>query len=576
MASLSPTPPSHTDPNGQIARAAALAAEFVAPLASAPPDAETETVSVEADSLNPGGREFPGGRGADQLVVYDPGFGPRTGTNPWGNEAVVRDGIVTHVGGNDSVIPRDGFVLSGHGRGKDWMLKHLLPGDEVSVTNRTVERRRTLRSHLWYGAYLTALARQGAKPDADALAQVDAALAAAREALLQRSDDDAGVPSNASAAVRAQVVAALRAAERAYYGAHASRTPEARGVWVRLTPHGPASPERLVETLAAARMNLVLPETIYYGRTIYPAAPGSPLGQWKEFQGTDPLARLIEASHRRGIQVHAWCHIFFIGFEDSPLIALHPDWLAQDRAGRTASIHEPGYYYVQPSNPEARKFLMTALEDLVRRYDLDGLQLDYIRYPNVPVDAEGYDYSEATRRRFKSTAGTDPMALSPTETPEKWREWEGFREASVSSFVKDSRERLRKIRPGLQISAAVFPDLDEARGHKSQDWKAWVDAGWLDFVAPMAYFTDAPPVRDATRDMKALIASRIPIYTGVGPYMGLLPPMVIEQVEASREGGADGVIFFSHNEMNDQQYGALGAGVFRDPAAIGRRDTPRR
>jgi len=549
-------------------RAAGVATEFVAglPQIDPCPSAGDEAVETDVGAVNPRGVDFPGGRGPEMLVVYETAFGPRTGTNPWGVEAMVGEGIVTHVGGNDSLIPSGGFVVSGHGRGKDWILKNLLPGDEVDLRGHRLIRRRTLRSRLWHAAYLTSLARQemersrangAGKPAGEQLAGLDRDLQEARDSVEAGADDAAS-----------RVGAVLQSAERIYYGAHGTRSPEVRGVWVRLEPEGPAAPEAVIKTLASAHLNLVLPETVYYGRTIYPPAPDSPLDQWEEFRGTDPLQRLIDAAHGQGIQVHAWVHVFFVGFKDSPLVAEYPDWLARDRQGRAASVHEIGYYFFQPSDPEARALLLATLEDLVRRYELDGLQLDYIRYPNVPDDREGYDYSESTREQFAALTGRDPLDLSPGSTPDAWASWVEFRESAVTSFVREAHERMTAIRPGLQLSAAVFPSLEEARGHKMQNWQAWVDAGWLGFVSPMAYFTDAPPVEEATRTMRALLGPRFPIYTGVGPYLGLPPSMVVDQVEASREGDADGVIFFSHNTMNPQQYGALAAGVFQKPAAI--------
>lgn len=76
--------------------------------------------------------EYPGSRGENQLIVYTRGYGhPRTGTNQWGVEAMVIDGVVARLGGNDSPIPPGGFVVSGHGSARAWIETNLQPGVPV-------------------------------------------------------------------------------------------------------------------------------------------------------------------------------------------------------------------------------------------------------------------------------------------------------------------------------------------------------------------------------------------------------------------------------------------------------------
>ncbi|MCX7001126.1 MAG: hypothetical protein NT106_12660 [Candidatus Sumerlaeota bacterium] len=117
------------------------------------PAAEEPSISTSEamiDKTDPSDREFPGGRGANQLILYTPASGERTGTNEWGAEATVIGDIVRNVGGNNSAIPRDGFVLSGHGKGADWIARSLYPGMEISITGNRVVARNTERTRLYY------------------------------------------------------------------------------------------------------------------------------------------------------------------------------------------------------------------------------------------------------------------------------------------------------------------------------------------------------------------------------------------------------------------------------------------
>jgi lysophospholipase L1-like esterase len=75
---------------------------------------------------------YPGSRGPNQLIVYTPAYAStETATNIWGTEAVVDHDVVVHLGGNNSPIPRDGFVVSGHGESAVWVSTNLQPGVQV-------------------------------------------------------------------------------------------------------------------------------------------------------------------------------------------------------------------------------------------------------------------------------------------------------------------------------------------------------------------------------------------------------------------------------------------------------------
>ena len=82
-------------------------------------------------SNNSKGAYYPGQRGANQLIVYTKEYGSRTGTNEFGSEAVVINGRVTQLNGADSIIPYNGFVISGHGSAKNWINENITIGTQV-------------------------------------------------------------------------------------------------------------------------------------------------------------------------------------------------------------------------------------------------------------------------------------------------------------------------------------------------------------------------------------------------------------------------------------------------------------
>ena len=80
---------------------------------------------------NPAGRSFPGARGSNQLILYTPKYGERTGTNEFGTEAVIEGNTVVELSGADSFIPENGAVLSGHGMAKNWINVNITVGTKV-------------------------------------------------------------------------------------------------------------------------------------------------------------------------------------------------------------------------------------------------------------------------------------------------------------------------------------------------------------------------------------------------------------------------------------------------------------
>mgnify|MGYP004574754131 FL=1 len=100
---------------------------------------------------NPSGSSFPGVRGANQLVIYTPKFGTSTETNEYGGEAIVQGNTVVSLSGADSLIPKDGFVISGHGRAKKWMNENLMVGTKIYIDkyNKTITAYITSESFIY-------------------------------------------------------------------------------------------------------------------------------------------------------------------------------------------------------------------------------------------------------------------------------------------------------------------------------------------------------------------------------------------------------------------------------------------
>jgi uncharacterized lipoprotein YddW (UPF0748 family) len=292
--------------------------------------------------------------------------------------------------------------------------------------------------------------------------------------------------------------------------------PEVRAIWLDrgtiVRAGSREGLEALFDRMAAAGINTVFVETVNAGYPIYPsrvAPQQNPLTRhW------DPLAAAVDLGKARGMQIHAWIWTFAAGNQVhnrllnlptqylGPVLNAHPDWAGYDTRGNIVPVGQ-GKPFLDPANPEVRSYLMRLLQEIVTQYDVDGIQLDYIRYPfQDPSANRTYGYGFAARRQFQRLTGVDPITLSPTVNPQLpladqqrqrylWEQWTNFRIQQVSSFVTEVSTQLKRQDPDLLISVAVFAKSRQERLQKiQQDWETWAQQGTVDWVVLMSYAED--------------------------------------------------------------------------------------
>ncbi|MBN1476459.1 family 10 glycosylhydrolase [Candidatus Sumerlaeota bacterium] len=514
--------------------------------------------------------EFPGSRGTGQMILYTPAYGhPTTGTNEWGVEAIIEDGLVTQVGPNSSPIPENGFVVSGHEGAARWIGLNLHPGTAVTFDEREVRIDDSPRGQL------RSLRARVMEAEAT-LIEHRASRGALRMTMMTRNAIDDLMQAESIGAVQlAEVTRAVNDLESQAWDLELAAIPspegEPRGVWHRLEEFTPEAIAELVEDLAETHVNVLLPETIYNSAAIYRDPTGLyPLKE--DLDGFDALACLIDECHARGIEVHVWVECFFIGgqSEGGPLPHLaeaHPDWLACDRMGRQVSVAEEGFMYFNPSHPEVRQALIDAYVALCEDYAIDGFQFDYIRYCGGAWDI-GWDHSDFTRGLVQEELGFDPLDITPDSDPEAWEQWLAWREEQITSFVREASAAMRAVRPDIRLSAAIVPDLDLAREMKGQNWAAWMEEGLIDILMPMSYTFEASAVAATTSRAAALAPEGLPLVSGLGAYMGLTPRQVLEQIQASRDAGAAGQCLFAWHSVPEPMRYALSRGPWRSGGPV--------
>lgn len=521
-------------------------------LSCAPEKADREQWIVTADGLNPVSSDFPGGRGADQLIIYTPDFGDSTGTNKYGIEAIVANGFVVTVGGNNSRIPADGFVLSGHGKMSRWISDHLHPGLRVRLEGKTVAVSRTAQSDLLYARYFLEQSA-GILNETGQSGRMDS-LHIYRDGvsrLLQEGNADG--PEGARL---------LKQARHFYFRSFPSLQGEVRAVWYHLREKSVGELENTFREMAQLGVNTICPETIYGGYAIYPDAHVD-LPQNPQFAGWDPLAEMIRLGKKYHIRVIPWVWTYYIGRDQSPLVQSKQDQLAVSRLGEHPSRLERGYYFLCPARQEVRQFWLEVYATMLKRYDVGGLQLDYIRYPVSQPWQKGFCYCDHCRELFRQESGFDPSNISPDENPDVWQQWTGFRVRQVTQFVSRVSALVDSIKPQVPLSADVFPDVEESIFTKCQDWGTWLEKNYLDEIFTMSYTPDVQTVREEARYLAGRTSVNQPGYVGLGPYQKFRPEILLQEIYEVQKSGVQGVCLFEYGSLSPAQKAALKMGPFK-------------
>ena len=355
-----------------------------------------------------------------------------------------------------------------------------------------------------------------------------------------------------------------------------------RALWItRTTLASPEAIHQMVRAATAGGFNTLIVQVrgrgdAYYTSTLEPRA--SELASKPAF---DPLATVLEDAHAAGLKVHAWVAVNLVSSSVSlPAAREHvlyraPEWLMVPRElaaeMKKVDVRSPAYIgrlarwtrthaaeveglYTSPVHPGAQDHAAAVLGELVQKYAVDGVHLDYVRFPN-----EDFDYSPAAIELFKTTilpGLTDKERreaaarelLEPAAYPNLFADrWNDFRRDGLTELIVKVRAAVKAARPGTLLSAAVVPDAEQASASRQQDWRAWLDQSLLDVLCPMAYTTDAALFAQQVKAAREY-AGNVPVWAGIGAYH-LPRAQTLQHIAAARTLGAAGIILFSYDAL---------------------------
>jgi uncharacterized lipoprotein YddW (UPF0748 family) len=292
--------------------------------------------------------------------------------------------------------------------------------------------------------------------------------------------------------------------------------------------------EGIMTNLAEHNLNFVIPLALgtrcnayYQGKLRQNAYP------W------DVIGMITEKAHQVGLRVYPWFCVFPEGDSQlGPVLQEHPQWAVVNKDGQEVG-------WADPSKPEARRFEVETIMEVVEHYDVDGISLDYLRYGGVKDAC----YCTYCRSEFRKEYGVDPLDIGE-DSPflpcwDRWREKQGV------AFLRELAEEIHTKKPGTEISS-YFWTVTGCHG-VYQDWPTWVKQGYLDWVNPTGYVYDYRTFRHRCKEYIEVIDGKCPTYitVGVRTSHGELRSAqeVIDQVQIARDEGMDGMVFFTYRAL---------------------------
>lgn len=335
---------------------------------------------------------------------------------------------------------------------------------------------------------------------------------------------------------------------------------EIRGIWAECegcnaTLSSRAKIEEMVNRLGKGGFNTVFVQ-IYRGNKAWyrsALADSTPCQQFYAQEKTSPMRVAIDMAHKKGIKVHAWVNMFRVwGSSDAKIIReLGRAAVTRDSRGRSLlGYHKEslpdGGYWLDPGDPAARKYLVSVIEEILKQYpEIDGIHLDYTRYPYDEKGKVDFGYGVASTARFKKIYGVDPLKCTASQRA-LWDQW---RRDQVTEFVREAASVVH--RGGKQLSAATVADEKKYRSLTFQDWPRWIREGLVDSVVPMNYSSIRGVMRrNAETILNAVPAAKKKVIMGLGAYKLIdSPDAILSQIKDCRNLGAGGVTLFSYDNM---------------------------
>ena len=275
-------------------------------------------------------------------------------------------------------------------------------------------------------------------------------------------------------------------------------------------------------------------------------ADDSPYHECFKSVGQDPLGLFIAKAHAAGIEVHAWMNLLSLSANvDAPMLKKYgPSILTRDREAKS-SLNDykiDRQFFLEPSNRQVRSELVSIVTELIKAYPaLDGVQFDYIRYPDVHPF---YGYSPDNMQNYMSAR----RKSSVIESDPDWKQW---KRDQVTLLLELLVARVKTMRPGLHISTTGCLSYGRARDEALQEWPLWIKRGLVEFVTLMNY---PPDLATYEKNVKGIVPwvddlSRVNLAVGAYKFEQGHEEVFLKQFDYCRQAFVRACVVFHYGSL---------------------------
>lgn len=347
-----------------------------------------------------------------------------------------------------------------------------------------------------------------------------------------------------------------------------SQENEFRGVWIAWAGANVPSKTRIAEMmddLAAHNMNTVYVDVWRFGYPYFRSSVFHEItGLWTDpalETGRDVLTEMIAEGHRVGLHVEAWFEYGFVACQGNidDMYRARPGWFAKNRNGSVLFNGDYRYKWLSHCNPDAQQFLIDLAQEVAQNYDVDGIEMDRIRYPELDC---GYD-SVTVELYKKDFAGAPPPQNISHSV---WKRW---RAEKLTEFMAAFYDSIKAVRPDLPVSNApiVYP---YGYDNFCQDWRPWINENYLDVVSPQVYRATNASYTYELDIQLSYVTDRSKFYPGLTSITNnnLVPTNeILAMVNTTRSRGLQGHVIWFYDTLADD-LPALKANVYQQKVHV--------
>lgn len=507
-----------------------------------------------------------------------------TGKTPEGSAltevTVEADGRISAIhsdSAGETEVPVGGFVISAAGDAAVTVARRTLVGTFAVRTGSAIHLVSTPDTYAARASEELAALRAAYEADKQALAHIDYraaddALRAAEEALSPAPDTEARVDrltklEGLLSVCRAAVVPSLTVQNRAAWVTVGELYPDDSFL---LHYRNETEVRHAVEYAVRIGLNTLIIDNTISGYAAYPSQVEG-MVMLPELGGFDVVQAFSDVCREKGLRLI----VMVCGLSSFSSTHAYPDahysklladcLLVSNRgnkvdAGSTSSL--------DPSREQSRAFQCAVLEELIEKYEIDGIQVDYIRYP-LPIyyqahNYEDFGYQSPASEAFQKQYGVDPATLSIND--ERWADWCTFRRGVITDYARQLSETVKAADETLEVSFTCFADHNDRQVYVYQDVELWAKEGFADAIYPMIY-GDTTEYQSSYAAQTASVAEDAGLMLGVGLYVRASHQSITEQLYMPFSFSADGVSLFTLRYVSYCGYDETVRTAFRMPAA---------